>query len=90
MATKFIHVNRNVLASNKKRGDNNAPITVKTYSKSRKTCKLNKYGHRVEVQGPSVFVHSEDNPLPCGARVWIETDSPVKIIHDDEGVEVME
>ena len=87
---KYIHVNRNTLASNKKHGDNNAPITIKLYSKTRKTCTLNKYGHRVEVLGPSVFVHSEDNPLPCGARVWIETDAPVRIIHDTLGEEVME
>lgn len=87
---KFIHVNRITLGSNKKWGKNSPPVTVKTYTESRKTCKINKYGHRVEIQGPSALVYSEDNPLPCGARVWVETEAPVKIIQDSGEEEILE
>lgn len=67
---KRIHINKHVIAGNKKHGRNDPPITVKTY-KSNDKC------HRVEIDGPSVLVHSPDKPLNCGAVVWIETESPV-------------
>lgn len=86
---KIIHVNRNILASNKKNKKNDAPITVKLYNEGRKTCSTNIYATRVEVDGPSVFVHSEDNPLSCGARVWIETNSPIKVFLNNH-VEVIQ
>lgn len=39
----------------------------------------NTYAHEVEVLGPSKVVYSPDCPLSCGARVWVETESPVII-----------
>jgi len=60
------------IRSNKKHGTNEPVITVKTY-------KSNTYGHEVEILGNSKVVYSPDNPLSCGARVWIETDSEVII-----------
>jgi hypothetical protein len=44
-----------------------------------KTSKSNDYGHEVEILGPSKIIYSPDKPLSCGARVWIETESEVKI-----------
>tara|TARA_R110000751_G_scaffold226858_1_gene328772 strand:- start:212 stop:454 length:243 start_codon:yes stop_codon:yes gene_type:complete len=35
----------------------------------------------VEWDGPSKLVYRPDTPLGCGAKVWIETTSPVKVIH---------
>lgn len=67
---KRLHVDRRVMASNRKHGRNDPPITVQT---SRGPFKA----HRVEVLGPSTFVHSPDKPLSCGARVWIETHAEV-------------
>jgi len=32
---------------------------------------------RVRIDGPSEMVHDYDNPLSCGAKVWIETTAPV-------------
>lgn len=61
-----------VIRSNKKNGTNDPVITVKTY-------KSNTYGHEVDILGNSKVVYSPDNPLSCGARVWIETDSDVLI-----------
>ena len=42
------------------------------------TCKTNnknKYGHHIKIDGPSEVIYSPNKPLPCGAKVWIETDS---------------
>jgi len=61
-----------VIRSNKKNGTNDPVITVKTY-------KSNTYGHEVEILGKSKVVYNPKNPLPCGARVWIETDGDVLI-----------
>ena len=60
------------IRANKKHGTNEPVITVKTY-------KSNTYGHEVEILGSSKVIYSPDKPLSCGARVWIETDSEVKI-----------
>lgn len=46
-------------------------ISVKTY-------KDNNYCNEVEILGPSKVVYRPDNPLPCGAQCWIETESKVK------------
>lgn len=66
---KRIHINKHYIASNLKHGTDKPVISVKTY-------KDNYYGHAVDVMGPSRFVYAE-KPLPCGARVWAETESKV-------------
>ena len=72
----FIHVNQAYIRSNKKvEPDERVPVlTVKTY-------KSNTYANNVTIEGPSKVVYSPDQPLSCGARVWIETTSNV-IIND--------
>ena len=55
---------------NKKNGTKEPVITVKT-------SKSNDYAHEVKIEGPSKVVYSPDKPLPCGARVWIETEEKV-------------
>ena len=55
---------------NKKHNAKKPVITVKT-------SKENVYGHRVKILGGSDVIYSPDKPLSCGARVWIETHSPV-------------
>lgn len=65
---KIIHVNQHVIRANKKNGRNSPVITVKTY-------KSNDYVHEVEILGPSKVIYSPDKPLPCGAKVWIETEA---------------
>ena len=66
----IIHVNQHVIKRNSKLGETNPVLTVKTYNS-------NTYANEVEIQGPSRLVYSPDKPLPCGARVWIETYAPV-------------
>ena len=67
---KRIHINQHKIRSNKKNGTKEPVITVKT-------SKSNNYAHEVEIQGPSKVIYSPDKPLPCGARVWIETEEKV-------------
>lgn len=67
-----IHINQHIIRSNKKHGANEPVITVKRG-------KTNTYGHAVEIHGPSRVVYQPDCPLNCGARVWIETESPVDV-----------
>jgi hypothetical protein len=68
----IIHVNQHVIKANRKSGENNPVLTVKTY-------KDNRYAHEVDVKGPSRIVYSPDKPLSCGAHVWIETEAEVII-----------
>ena len=69
---KKIHVNMHVIRRNQKTGEREPVINVKTY-------KTNTYAHEVEILGNSKVVYSPDDPLPCGARLWIETDAEVVV-----------
>ena len=62
-----IHVNQHAIRRREEK-----VITVKTY-------KSNTYASRVYVDGPCEVVYSPDKPLSCGARVWIETQAPVRV-----------
>lgn len=68
----IIHVNQHVIKDNAKTGARNPTLTVKTY-------KSNTYATSVSIEGPSRVVYSPDKPLSCGAKVWIETESNVRI-----------
>ena len=61
-----------IIRKNNKTGERNPVLTVKT-------SKSNQYAHEVEIDGPSKVIYSPDKHLSCGARVWIETDSEVKL-----------
>ena len=65
-----IHVNQHIIRSNKKTGEREPVLTVKTY-------KSNDYCHEALISGPSKVIYSPDKPLPCGAKVWIETESEI-------------
>jgi len=67
-----IHVNQHVIKKNRKNGSNDPVLTCKTY-------KSNTYAHEVTIDGPSKIIYSPNKPLSCGAHVWIETESKVKI-----------
>jgi len=67
----IVHVNQHVIKANRKNGVQNPPLTVKTY-------KTNDYASEVNVKGPCRIIYRPDNPLPCGAHVWIETYSEVE------------
>ena len=67
---KRIHINQHKIRSIKKNNTKEPVITVKT-------SKSNDYAHEVKIEGPSKVIYSPDKPLPCGARVWIETEEKV-------------
>jgi len=69
---KRIHVNMHKIRFNRKHGTNNPVITVKTSHS-------NRYAHKVSIDGPSEVIYRPDKPLSCGARVWIETNSEVRL-----------
>lgn len=69
---KRLHVDRKVLAQNKKHNASAPPITVQT---SRGPIKC----HRARINGPSTLIYNESKPLSCGARVWVETTAEVVI-----------
>lgn len=86
-----IHVNKNRIASNRKHGTRDPVVTAKTYSSSSvKSHRENRYGHEAAIKVGNVevarVVYRPDDPLSCGARLWIETDYPVDVIstYEDE------
>ena len=75
-----IHVNQAIIRANKRKGEENPVLTVKTY-------KDNRYGHQAVIldkEGDEIarVVYRPDKPLSCGARVWIETESEVEVIDE--------
>ena len=74
---KRIHVNQHKIKSNRKTGDREPVLTVKTY-------KDNTYCHEVVIDGPCKVIYSPDKPLSCGARVWIETEENVRCVLREE------
>ena len=68
----IVHVNQHVIKANRKNGELNPVLTVKTYKDTR-------YAHTAEINGPSRVVYRPNQPLSCGAHVWIETESEVSI-----------
>ena len=68
-----IHVNQHNIKRNQKTGSRDPVLTAKTY-------KSNDYGYHVVIKGPAKVVYRPDNPLSCGARCWIETESEVEVM----------
>lgn len=73
----IVHVNQHQIKANRKDGTNDPVLTVKTY-------KDNRYAHEAIIRdkdGVEVarVVYRPDNPLSCGAHVWIETQNTVEI-----------
>ena len=70
----IIHVNQHHIKANAKDGGNRYVLTVKDYKQNTK-CNQVKFSN-------GVVKYSRDKPLPCGARVWIETREHVQVIGD--------
>lgn len=71
--TTIIHINRNVIQRNEKNGTKIPVCRVEQSGKVR-------YGMEVIIDGPSRMIYRPDKPRPCGAKLWIETQSPVEIV----------
>lgn len=83
---KIIHVNQHKIRTNTKNGSNLPVLTVKTY-------KDNQYAHEAVIRDKSGnevgrVIYRAQNPLSCGARVWIELNTDTTdvelIILDDK------
>ncbi len=70
---KRIHINQHKIKANRKNGTDDPVITVKTY-------KSNEYAREIVIHGPSKIVYQPEDPLSCGAHVWLETQAEVEII----------
>jgi hypothetical protein len=73
-----IHVLQAVIRGNHKSGRREPPLSAKTY-------KDNTYGHEVVIYGQDGLeaarvLYRPDNPLSCGARVWIESEGKVEVL----------
>lgn len=70
---KRVHVNQFVIRANRRTGANEPPISIQT----------SRGVHRartVEIDGPSRLVYAPEHPLPCGARLWVETRAPITYV----------
>lgn len=78
MTTKRIHVNSNTIKSNAKHGTNKPALTIRVGQK------VETYAHEVIIEGASRVIYRPEDPLVCGAKVWIETEANViPILLDD-------
>lgn len=70
-----IHVNQHIIRSNAKRGTQTPPLTVKSYKANRKATEAD-----ILVDGVvlATVVYRPENPLPCGAKCWVETGCQVE------------
>lgn len=91
MNLKRIHVNRNVIDRNRKRGEHEPPLSVRHYPWGRKTAAAIEYGRTVVIRHQptgdvvAVFLYRPDDPLECGARLWVETEHDVEVLGPGEG-----
>ena len=85
--TKRIHINQHRIKANRKSSAQGAEASKKLLPViTAKTYKENAYGHEVKISGPCTIVYRPNDPLSCGAHVWIETQSEVTVFELDKGV----
>ena len=70
----IIHINKNIIQRNEKRGERKPVCSIEVGGKTW-------YGSKVDILGPSTMIYSPDKPRKCGAKLWIETEAEV-VIHD--------
>ena len=75
---QIVHVGRQTIASNHKHGTNEPPLILRDYRGSERA-------HDIELisattgQVMGKFVYRPNNPLACGARVFLELNTDVCI-----------
>ena len=69
---RIIHINKNIIQYNSKHG---VDLPVCRVEEGKKII----YGRSVEILGPSKMVYDPENPLRCGAKLWIETEAEIVI-----------
>jgi hypothetical protein len=77
---KRLHVNQHIIRSNGKTGSRVAPLTAKTSHGNSK-------GSRIEILDQlgnviASVIYQPDDPLSCGAKVWITTHAEIRVWDD--------
>jgi len=67
----IIHVNMHIIRANTKNGTDKPALIVRDYKNGSRNA------NSVEILGPSQVVYRPHQPLSCGARCWVETQSEV-------------
>jgi len=74
---KRIHVNQGIIRSNHNHKEYRPVLTAKGSN-------FNIYGHEIRIikdgEVIATFHYREDDPLSCGARVWVETREEIEAI----------
>lgn len=70
---KRIHVNQSNLRNRLKEATQDPCYTIKYKG-------LTLWAYEVDIKGPSRMVERIDNPLGCGARLWIETTAELELV----------
>jgi len=73
-----VHVNQHHIKHNAKHEEQLPVLTVKTYKDNRKGQVAILRGSDGEELGR--FIYSPGKPLPCGAKVWFETELDVEVL----------
>ena len=73
-----IHVNQHNIKANAK-GSDKPVLTVKSYKSNRKGNVAGVFGSDGQLVGK--FIYRPEKPLPCGAKVWFETENDV-VVYD--------
>ena len=79
---KIIHINQHNIRHNSKNQDKKPVITCKTYKDNTYTNEAVIYGQ--DGLEAARVVYRPDNPLSCGAKVWIETKNDVKLLNQNK------
>jgi hypothetical protein len=69
---QILHVAQCVIAANRKNGTDEPAIITRNYKGSKRAHEV-ELVHDGEVVGK--FIYRPHDPLPCGARLWFESDS---------------
>lgn len=75
MAKKIVHVYQARIRGNIKKtaAEREPPLIIRSG-------KARAYANEIEITGPCRIVYRPDQPLSCGARLWIETDSHIEVL----------
>lgn len=77
MSKSIVHINRNIIQHNSKHSTDYPVCRVEADGEV-------VYAAEVHFHGPSKMVYSPENPRPCGAKLWLETEEPLDVV-DERG-----
>lgn len=83
---KRLHVNQHVIKKNVKTGERKATLTCKTGKENIKGHEI----HILDENGNRIasVLDRMDNPLSCGARIYMQTNYAVEIVSNDGEIAV--